>query len=131
MQDFFYQNARMYLEEYRADGLRFDVTTQINGEHLKLVVDRLRRGLPRQVPHRRAPAGPPVDRHATAGSAPRGTPTRTTSASGRSPARTRCNKVKGFLGWDGYDHAWNLVKYTLGSHDDVGDHERTATPRTG
>ena len=25
------------------------------------------------------------------------------------------------LGWDGYDHAWNLVKYTLGSHDDVGD----------
>ena len=27
VQDFFYQNARMYLEEYRADGLRFDVTT--------------------------------------------------------------------------------------------------------
>lgn len=46
VQDFFYQNARMYLEDYRADGLRFDVTTQINGEHLRLVVDRLRRDFP-------------------------------------------------------------------------------------
>jgi len=31
------------------------------------------------------------------------------------------NKVKRFLGFDGYDNAWNLVKYTLGSHDDIGD----------
>ncbi|MFO0889024.1 MAG: alpha-amylase family glycosyl hydrolase [Isosphaeraceae bacterium] len=34
------------------------------------------------------------------------------------------NRVKGFLGWDGYDHAWNLVKYTLGSHDDIGDDKK-------
>jgi 1,4-alpha-glucan branching enzyme len=33
------------------------------------------------------------------------------------------NKIKGVLGWDGYEHAWNVVKYTLGSHDDVGDQE--------
>lgn len=25
------------------------------------------------------------------------------------------------LGWDGFDQSWNLVKYTLGSHDDNGD----------
>ena len=31
--------------------------------------------------------------------------------------------MKSFLGWDGYDHAWNLVKYALGSHDDIGDLE--------
>ena len=46
VQDFFYQNARMYFEQYHADGLRFDVTTQINGNHLKLVVDRLRQEFP-------------------------------------------------------------------------------------
>jgi hypothetical protein len=28
-----------------------------------------------------------------------------------------------FLGWDGYDHAWNLVKYALGSDDDIGNQE--------
>jgi 1,4-alpha-glucan branching enzyme len=27
------------------------------------------------------------------------------------------------LGWDGFDQSWNLVKYTLGSHDDNGDQE--------
>ncbi len=30
-------------------------------------------------------------------------------------------KIKSILGWDGYDEPWNLVKYTLGSHDDIGD----------
>ena len=49
VQDFFYQNARMYFEEYRADGLRFDVTTQINGQHLSRRRPPARR-VPRQVP---------------------------------------------------------------------------------
>ena len=31
------------------------------------------------------------------------------------------HKIRDVLGWDGYDHPWNLVKYTLGSHDDIGD----------
>ena len=92
VQDFFYQNARMYLEEYRADGLRFDVTTQINGEHLRIVVGPAAARLPRQVPHRRAPARPPVDRQRRAGSAPPGTPTPTTRRSGRSPARIRSTR---------------------------------------
>jgi 1,4-alpha-glucan branching enzyme len=47
VQDFFYQNARMFLEDYHADGLRFDATTQINGSYLKLMIDRLRRDLRR------------------------------------------------------------------------------------
>lgn len=122
VQDFFYQNARMYFEEYRADGLRFDVTTQINGEHLKLVVDRLRRDFPdkyivaEHLPHHpwivktgRFCATWAADSHHECQRA----------LAGQDPVR----KVKGILGWDGYDHAWNLVKYTLGSHDDVGDQE--------
>jgi 1,4-alpha-glucan branching enzyme len=120
VQDFFYQNARMFFEDYQADGLRFDVTTQINGEHLRLVVDRLRRDFPDKyliaehlpdhpwiVKTGRFCATWDADSHHECQRA----------LAGQEPL----NKVKGFLGWDGYDHAWNLVKYTLGSHDDVGD----------
>ena len=61
VQDFFYQNARLFFEQYRADGLRFDVTTQINGDHLKIVVGRLRQEFPGQVPDCRASPRQPVD----------------------------------------------------------------------
>ena len=118
---YFYQNARMFFEDYRADGLRFDVTTQINGEHLKLVIDRLRREFPDKyliaehlpdhpwiVKTGRFCATWDADSHHECQRA----------LAGQEPL----NKVKSFLGWDGYDHAWNLVKYTLGSHDDIGDH---------
>ena len=30
-------------------------------------------------------------------------------------------RVKSFLGWDGFSNSCYLVKYALGSHDDVGD----------
>jgi 1,4-alpha-glucan branching enzyme len=33
------------------------------------------------------------------------------------------HRIKSILGWDGFAHSWNLVKYTLGSHDDCGDQE--------
>jgi 1,4-alpha-glucan branching enzyme len=120
VEDFFYQNARMYLEEYRADGLRFDVTTQINGEHLKLVLDRLRREFPdKYLIAEHLPDHPWIidsgrfcatwhaDSHHECQRA----------LAGQDPL----NRVKSCLGWDGYQHAWNLVKYTLGSHDDIGD----------
>jgi hypothetical protein len=41
VQDYFYQNARMYFEDYRADGLRFDATRQINWENPALRADSL------------------------------------------------------------------------------------------
>jgi 1,4-alpha-glucan branching enzyme len=122
VQDFFYQNARMYFEDYHADGLRFDATTQINGNHLRLVVDRLRNEFPtKYLIAEHLPANPWIIN------------TGRFCATWQAGAHHECqralagqdplNKVKGFLGWDGYDHAWNLVKYTLGSHDDVGDQE--------
>jgi 1,4-alpha-glucan branching enzyme len=120
VQDFFYQNARMFLEEYHADGLRFDVTTQINGEHLKVMMDRLRRDFP--------------DRYFIAEHLPDDPwiiDTGRFCATWHADTHHECQRalagdnplerVKSFLGWEGYDHAWNLVKYTLGSHDDIGD----------
>ena len=122
VQDFFYQNARMYLEDYRADGLRFDVTTAIDGEKLREVVGRLRDDFPdRYLSAEHLPDHPwIIDRGRFC-------------ATWQARAHHECQRalagmdpvarVKGFLGWDGYAEPWNLVKYTLGSHDDIGDQE--------
>ena len=120
VQDYFYQNARMYFEQYHGDGLRFDVTTQINGNNLREVVDRLRRDFPdKYLIAEHLPDHPWIvntgrfcatwdaDSHHDCQRA----------LAGQDPL----TRVRSFLGWDGYDHAWNLVKYTLGSHDDIGD----------
>jgi 1,4-alpha-glucan branching enzyme len=122
VQDFFYQNARMFFEQYHADGLRVDVTTQINGDHLKLVVGRLRQEFPdKYLIAEHLPDNPWIIN------------TGRFCATWQADAHHECqralagqdafNKVKSFLGWEGYDHPWNLVKYTLGSHDDIGDLE--------
>lgn len=122
VQDFFYANARMFFEDYHADGLRFDVTTQINGEHLKLVVDRVRREFPdKYIIAEHLPDHPWIVR------------TGRFCATWKADAHHECqralagreplNKVKSILGWDNYDASWNLVKYTMGSHDDTGDQE--------
>jgi 1,4-alpha-glucan branching enzyme len=123
VQDFFYQNARMFLKDYRADGLRFDVTTQINGEHLKLVIERLRQDFPdKYLVAEHLPDNPWIVK------------TGRFCATWDADSHHECQRalagmdpverVKRFLGWEGYDHPWNLVKYTMGSHDDIGDQER-------
>jgi 1,4-alpha-glucan branching enzyme len=122
VRDFFYQNARMSFEEYRADGLRFDVTTQIDGEHLKLVVERLRADFPdKYLVAEHLPDDPWIietGRFCAAWHA------RSHHECQRALAgQDSLNRVKGFLGWDGYGRSWNLVKYVLGSHDDIGDQE--------
>ncbi len=120
VQEFFYQNARMYLEEYRADGLRFDVTTQINGNHLKLVVERIRKDFPdKYIIAEHLPDDPWIVKTGRfcATWVARSHHECQRALAGQDPI----DKVKGFLGWDGYDQACNLVKYTLGSHDDIGD----------
>jgi 1,4-alpha-glucan branching enzyme len=122
VQDYFYQNARMFLEEYRADGLRFDVTTQIDGTQLAIVVDRLRRDFPdKYLIAEHLPDHPWIT---TAGRFAATWCARSHHECQRALAgQDPLDKVKSFLGWDGYDHAWNLVKYPLGSHDDIGDQE--------
>lgn len=125
VQDFFYQNARMYFEDYHADGLRFDVTTQINGLHLQLVIERLRQDFPdKYLIAEHLPAHPWIIKagHFCATWDANSHHECQRALNGQEPL----NKVKSILGWDGYDHAWNLVKYTLGSHDDIGDQENGA-----
>jgi 1,4-alpha-glucan branching enzyme len=122
VQEFFYQNARMYFEEYAADGLRFDVTTQMNGNDLAQVVARVRAEFPNKyLIAEHLPADPWITTsgqfHATWQSSVHHECQR--ALAGQDPV----NKVLGTLGWDGFQHSWNLVRYVAGSHDDVGDQE--------
>lgn len=119
-QEYFFQNASMYFDDYNADGLRFDVTTQINGNHLRDVLWQLQQKYSNKyfiAEH--LPAHPWIT---TSGNFDASWFAEShhemqRALNGDSPVA----KVKSFLGWDGFSHSWNLVKYTLGSHDDVGD----------
>ena len=120
VQDFFYQNARMYLEEYRADGLRFDATTLINGNHLRQVLWRLREDFPdRYLIAEHLPAHPWVT---TLGNF-----NATWSADSHHQTQRALagdisvDRLLGILGRGAFEHSWNIVNYPLGSHDDCGD----------
>jgi 1,4-alpha-glucan branching enzyme len=123
VQDFFFDNAKLYIAEYNVDGIRFDATTQINGNHLKKVLKRIRSEYPdKYMIAEHLPAHPWITKtgnfHATW--LARSHHEFQRAAGDQDPV----NKVVSFLGWDGYDHPWNLVKYALGSHDDIGDQEK-------
>jgi 1,4-alpha-glucan branching enzyme len=120
VREFFYQNARMFFERYHADGLRFDVTTQIDGEHLRQVVTRLRSEFPNKyLIAEHLPDHPWIIRE---GGFCATWQARTHHETQRALVdNDPLRRIQSILGWDGYDHSWNLVKYTLGSHDDIGD----------
>ncbi|WP_442483657.1 alpha-amylase family glycosyl hydrolase [Aeoliella sp. SH292] len=120
VQDYFYQNARMYFEEYHADGLRFDATTLINGNYLRNVLWRLRQDYPdKYLIAEHLPAHPWV---ISAGNF---------NATWRSSAHHEVqralvgdapvDRLLGFLDFKPFEHSWNLVNYLTGSHDDCGD----------
>lgn len=120
VQEYFFQNACMYFDDYNADGLRFDVTTQIDGAPLSKVMHRLReRYLDKIFIAEHLPAHPWITTHGNFNATwlAKSHHEAQRALNGQEPI----NKVKSFLGWDGFDHPWNLVKYPLGSHDDVGD----------
>lgn len=122
VQDFFFENGVMYLKEYNGDGLRFDVTTQINGNYLKKVVGRLKNEYPEKyLIAEHLPAHPWIT---TIGNFDATWFARSHHELQRALAGDNSvARIKSILGWDGYENSWNLVKYTMGSHDDIGDQQ--------
>ena len=122
VQDYFYQNARMYFEEYHADGLRFDSTTMINGNYLRNVLWRLHQDFPEKyLIAEHLPAHPWV---VTAGNFDA-----TWNADAHHQTQRALvgdqtvDRLLGVLNREPFEHSWNLVNYLLGSHDDIGDKE--------
>jgi 1,4-alpha-glucan branching enzyme len=122
VQDFFFDNAKMYITEYNVDGIRFDATTQIDGTKLRKVLWRIVSAHPdKYIIAEHLPDHPWITKtgNFNATWCARSHHEFQRAANGEDPV----NKVASFLGWDGYDHSRNLVKYALGSHDDIGDLE--------
>jgi 1,4-alpha-glucan branching enzyme len=134
VRDFFVENALMLFEEYQIDGLRFDATRAIEGNHgadnngwkfLRELTWRIKEKFPDKyliAEHLEdhdtivRDAGMSATWFAAAHHEFQ------RAAQGEDPI----NKLKAFLGKDfGYGHnypdQWNLVKYCVGSHDDCGD----------
>lgn len=118
--NFFQRNAEMFLSEYNADGLRFDVTTQIDGNYLKEVVWRLRNAFPSKyfiAEHLPAHRWITTFGNFCATWQARVHHETQRALVGDDPV----GRMLSILGWDDFDHTWNLVRYPLGSHDDIGD----------
>ncbi len=120
VQEFFFQNACMFFEEYNADGLRFDVTTQIDGNHLQQVMGRLQQRFPSKyfvAEHLPAHRWITTFGNFDATWLARSHHQVQRALSGDDPLP----RVLSVLGWADFEHPWNLIKYPLGSHDDIGD----------
>lgn len=129
VQDFFFQNACMYFDDYNADGLRFDVTTQIDGNHLREVLWRLQQRYPEKyfiAEHLPADSWITTFGNFDASWFAQSHHEMQRALNGDNPV----GRIKSFLGWDGFAQPWNLVKYTMGSHDDVGD-DRNGNAKDG
>ena len=122
VKDFFLENAKMYFDTYHADGLRFDAATRMESDALQYWTYNLHQSYPGKILIAEyLPADPTVINNDGYDATWYSTSQREfqRAANGSDPV----NKVLGILGWDGYPHSWNLVKYLLGSHDDCGDLE--------
>ncbi len=110
----------MHFDEYNADGLRFDLTRDIDGGPLSAVMLKLRQEYPTKyfiAEHH------PADRWITTF----GNFSATWQAEAHHEAQRALNgdspvdKIGGILGNGEHHHHWNLVKYLTGCHDDIGD----------
>ncbi|HLK59757.1 MAG TPA: alpha-amylase family glycosyl hydrolase [Chthonomonadaceae bacterium] len=121
IRNFFLDNARMWFREYNVDGLRFDAVHYIQDESVRHIVMN---GLHQEFPNKYLVAeyfkvSPDPIRSLGFdaiwdGDAPFAF---RDAAQGNDPL----DKVKSFLGWGGFDHAWNYMRYLLGSHDQIDD----------
>ena len=139
IRDFFLDNARMLFEDYRADGLRFDAAHEIQWECLAHIVNGIRDNAywlgkyliaewsgDRSHEWRSVLTDLGFDA-VWAMNDPyryRNTVDHLTYPD----AGWRLDQLKSFIGWYGYPHAWNFVRYLLGSHDNVHDRKDGCDP---
>lgn len=136
VKDFFLDNCRMYFNEYKADGLRFDATRRIEDnvgsynagdgwKFMQYLTYMIKKDFPdKYIIAEHLPDHDTIIRdagfHATWFADSHHEFER--AVNGQDPI----NKLKGFIGKDfgfgkNYENQWNLVKYLLGSHDECKD----------
>jgi 1,4-alpha-glucan branching enzyme len=133
VQNFLLDHARMLLHEYRGDGLRFDMAHSLTWECTQHIIAGLRanpdwrdkyliaewtgdqRDRWSKVIHELGfdavwgMADPFAYRHAANG-------------------ENAIDELKSFVGWMGFDHSSNFIRYLLGSHDQIADANSGSQP---
>ncbi|HEV8606140.1 MAG TPA: alpha-amylase family glycosyl hydrolase [Tepidisphaeraceae bacterium] len=139
VRNFFLDHARMLLRDYRADGLRFDAAHEIQWECLDYII----RGI------RAEPAwwNKYLIAEWDSGQTDRwwhvinnlgfdaiwgmNDPFAFRDAMDNlksGDTAWRLGRLKTFIGFSGYPHAWNFIRYPLGSHDNIADGEAGGKP---
>ena len=126
VQAFMLDHARMLLNEYRGDGLRFDMAHNLTWDCTEYIIAGLRAN-----PYWRNKyliAEWTADRREQWGEVIRdlgfdavwnmADPYAYRNAANGEDAIAQ---LKLFIGWEGFDHPWNFVRYLLGSHDQIAD----------
>jgi len=133
VKDFFLENAKMYFQEYNADGLRFDLTNEIqsNSNHgdgkkfLQYLTWHLKSMFPdKYLIAEHHPESDDIIREV-------GFHAKWDAPSHHEFQRAMngedsVNRIKNIIGKNygygkNYPYQWNLVKYALGSHDECND----------
>ena len=126
VQNLLLDNARMMLNEYRGDGLRFDMAHSMTWDCAQLIIAGLRANPDWQDKYLIAEwSGDQRDRwgqvvrelgfDAIWGMSDPFAYRR--AANGQNAIA----ELKSFIGWWGFDAPWNFVRYLLGSHDQIAD----------
>ena len=127
IQNFFLDNARMWFREYGADGLRFDATHLMPEESIRHIVLN---GIKKEFPDKYLIAeyfktfpDPYADLGFDAiwdGLSPHAFQSAVTASGGGAWVQSLLNEH--------IRHAWNLIRYPLGSHDEIADLQGGAMP---
>ena len=126
VQNFFLDHARMLLNEYRGDGLRFDMAHTLTWECTQHIITGLRENLDWRDKYFIAEwTSEQQDRwgkvirelgfNAVWGMSDPFAFIRAVNG------ENTIDQLKSFIGWTGFDRPWNFVRYLLGSHDRIAD----------
>jgi 1,4-alpha-glucan branching enzyme len=126
VKDFLLDNARMYLRDYRVDGLRFDAAQAIQADAVEYIVQTLRQEFPDKYliaeynPNDASTtAGPPQDAYGTLGFCATwdmNSPWDTFNLLGGTNVE---NLLLARIGGFSDPNPWHLVEYLTGSHDQI------------
>lgn len=122
VQEFFFQNAGMYFDQYNADGLAFAGTSEIRREDLAVVVGKLRERYPQKyfiADHASADPMMLSGRGFCAVSDPDSHRACYNALKGQDPV----NNLLRVMDEQRFSHGWNLVKSLTGNCNDIGDRE--------
>ena len=134
VQNFFLDHARMLLDEYRGDGIRFDMAHSITWDCLERITSGLRENpywrdkyLIAEWTSAQSEKWPEVIHRLGFDSIwNMNDPYAFRRAANGKDA---IHQAKSFIGWLGFDHPWNFVRYLLGSHDQIADSASGSQPQ--